>query len=520
MTDSKYDRQLRLWGADGQQRLASTHVLLVQANATGAETLKNLVLPGVQRFTILDDALVQSADVTNNFFVSHAHLNAPRAQVVTELLLEMNSDVSGSFRQADPRQVLQGEPSYFEQFDLIISTQLEADFMETLGELCWQKRIPLLLVASYGLLGYFRLQVPQHSIADAKNDPPIHELRLSRPFPALTEYAAGFDLEKLSSIEHAHVPFVVILLKAVDAWKARHGGQLPKTFPEKNEFKQLVKSMAHGPQGHEVNFEEAMDNAYKAYAPPIVPEEVSSVLATARTLTLTNETPSFWLLARGLADFVDANDGMLPITGIVPDMTASTDTYVTLQNLYVAKAKEDADQVRSHVQRHLAALQLPATYVTDVDAFCKNAYNIGVLETRSIAQEWKAADTSRVDLEEEHTTQSPLIWYFCLRAVAAFASEFRRYPGSNPAMVENDIEWVLQTAKTLAGKDSPVATWISGDHAMELTRSCEVELHNVAALMGGIASQEAIKIITQQFLPLNHTYVFNGITGTAATYEL
>lgn len=107
MSTNKYDRQLRLWGADGQQRLASTHVLLINASATGSETLKNLVLPGVQQFTILDDHDVTLADVTNNFFVSNEFLARSRAQVVTELLLEMNGDVSGSYRHANPLHVLQ-----------------------------------------------------------------------------------------------------------------------------------------------------------------------------------------------------------------------------------------------------------------------------------------------------------------------------------------------------------------------------------------------------------------------------
>lgn len=107
MSTNKYDRQLRLWGADGQQRLASAHVLLLRASATGAETLKNLVLPGVQRFTIVDDARVSRADVTNNFFVASSRIGESRAAVVTELLLEMNSDVAGVHRDADPLHLLQ-----------------------------------------------------------------------------------------------------------------------------------------------------------------------------------------------------------------------------------------------------------------------------------------------------------------------------------------------------------------------------------------------------------------------------
>ena len=46
-TDNKYDRQLRLWGSGGQKALMEANILLVNAGATGTETLKNLVLPGM-----------------------------------------------------------------------------------------------------------------------------------------------------------------------------------------------------------------------------------------------------------------------------------------------------------------------------------------------------------------------------------------------------------------------------------------------------------------------------------------
>ena len=44
--EKKYDRQLRLWGANGQNLLESSHIALVGSTATGCEVLKNLVLPG------------------------------------------------------------------------------------------------------------------------------------------------------------------------------------------------------------------------------------------------------------------------------------------------------------------------------------------------------------------------------------------------------------------------------------------------------------------------------------------
>ena len=50
--EQKYDRQLRLWGNDGQKALENASVCLINATATATETLKCLVLPGVAKFYI------------------------------------------------------------------------------------------------------------------------------------------------------------------------------------------------------------------------------------------------------------------------------------------------------------------------------------------------------------------------------------------------------------------------------------------------------------------------------------
>ena len=57
-TDDKYDRQLRLWGTHGQRLLSASHVCLLGATGAGTETLKNLILPAVGRFTIVDSEVV------------------------------------------------------------------------------------------------------------------------------------------------------------------------------------------------------------------------------------------------------------------------------------------------------------------------------------------------------------------------------------------------------------------------------------------------------------------------------
>ncbi|CAH8581574.1 unnamed protein product [Heterobilharzia americana] len=95
--DRRYDRQLRLWGDHGQYALEHAKVCLLRAGALGAEILKNLVLPGIGSFTIVDDSSVTEDDLGSNFFLSENHLGMGRAQAVTESLMELNEEVNGNY---------------------------------------------------------------------------------------------------------------------------------------------------------------------------------------------------------------------------------------------------------------------------------------------------------------------------------------------------------------------------------------------------------------------------------------
>ena len=48
----KYDRQIRLWGAQGQERIEGASVVCLGASAVMTETLKNLILPGTSSGTL------------------------------------------------------------------------------------------------------------------------------------------------------------------------------------------------------------------------------------------------------------------------------------------------------------------------------------------------------------------------------------------------------------------------------------------------------------------------------------
>ena len=49
--------------------------------------------------------------------------------------------------------------------------------------------------------------------------------------------------------------------------------------------------------------------------------------------------------------------------------------------------------------------------------------------------------------------------------------------------------------------------------AQEVARSKGGELHNISALTGGMVAQEIIKIITKQYIPIDNTCIFDGISS-------
>lgn len=93
--EKKYDRQLRLWAASGQEALENAHVLLLNSGpgVVGVETLKNLILPGVGTFTIVDESIVGEEDLGVNFFLEDTSLGKPRAEETCKLLNELNPEV-------------------------------------------------------------------------------------------------------------------------------------------------------------------------------------------------------------------------------------------------------------------------------------------------------------------------------------------------------------------------------------------------------------------------------------------
>lgn len=71
---------------------------MIGSSATSTSTLKNLVLPGIGHYTVLDSGKATQADIGNNFFLEEESLGKSRAEECVRLLGELNESVDGAAR--------------------------------------------------------------------------------------------------------------------------------------------------------------------------------------------------------------------------------------------------------------------------------------------------------------------------------------------------------------------------------------------------------------------------------------
>ncbi|CBZ53580.1 GF23890, related [Neospora caninum Liverpool] len=632
VSTDRYDRQIRIWGEHGQSELSAASVLVLGSSAAAGDVLKNLVLPGIRRFVIVDDAQVTQSDL-HNTMLNPADLGEPRAASMVRQLLELNTDVEGAAVHLSPAAYVaacetacetagaaavdnacvrrvqgcassdpQGRdasrtgpanPGEFERalpcifsFSVVIACQQPLDLVLRLSQLCGLEpvesraspdplsvphsslrngagfadataagvpetlpagtektvsynghgcrrgRVPLITVTSVGLLGLVRVCAGECCLVERKGQSEGSvDLRLFDSFPELYEFAMEYELDRLDDLAHAQVPFVVILIQALDRYRRTHRNassdscdastvKEPRLTPLPQEARGQLEAIIQGMRRHpdEVNFDEALANVYRILKPHSVSPDTAEVIEQASSPSFRPvSNVKFWTLARALAAFQRACK-KLPVQGLLPDMTSDTQSFIRLQQVYSKRAEGDCNAIKASVSMiqgdsvnhdgdvqgripggvtdsptssapvHCSqetlrgsmdsslrrrASERNGVSFDDVEKFCRNAYNLKVIRYRSLGEEFNPATVNREVYEE---------------AVAGLQME------------ESDEGIPLLPCQMVAFGGA--------------------EIHTTAAIVGGVAAQEAVKLICRQFEPINNTFIWSGIERKAEVLEL
>uniref|UniRef100_A0A6M2DU04 NEDD8-activating enzyme E1 regulatory subunit n=1 Tax=Xenopsylla cheopis TaxID=163159 RepID=A0A6M2DU04_XENCH len=508
----KYDRQIRLWGENGQSLLEQARICVINATALGCEIVKGLVLPGIGGFTIVDEKTVTEEDVGCNFFLELNSIGQSRAQACARLLLELNPDVRGDYVDESPEQLLEKNPDFFRNFNVVIATALSEKTTILLSDHLWQLDIPFIVCRSMGFIGSIRLQLKELTIVESHPDNKSSDLRLIEPFEALQKH---FQKTNLSP----KTPWIEILYHYLEIWRKSNDGHVPTTYKEKSELRDLIKA---GMTADEENYEEAIRAVNSNLGGGKATSDIRKILDDNSCINLTRKSTPFWVMAHALRKFeLKEGKGWLPVEGVIPDMTADTKSYIALQQVYKDQFNYDVEIVMKYVQDLIQELDLPVDYVTeqDVKIFCRNANSLHLVRGTKISDEYDKSTVASTVASGLENPGSLMEHYVTLRATEKFLLEYGVLPGECQVKVEPDAARLKACVSKLIS-DWGCAAIPREDLSHELCRYGGSEIHSVSAFIGGCATQEVIKIITKQFKPLHNTFIYDAITSATETLVL
>ncbi|KAF2284952.1 hypothetical protein GH714_032989 [Hevea brasiliensis] len=196
---------------------------------------------------------------------------------------------------------------------------------------------------------------------------------------------------------------------------------------------------------------------------------------------------------------VNEGGGEAPLEGSIPDMTSSTELYVNLQKIYQAKAEADYLIIEQRVKNILKKIGRDPDGIskTMIKSFCKNARKLKVCRYRLLEDEF--SNPSLPQLQKYLTDEDYSVamgFYILLRAVDRFTANYNSFPGQFDGEMDEDISRLKTTAVGLLSDLGCNGSPLTEDLINEMCRFGASELHAVAAFIGGVASQEVIKILS------------------------
>ncbi|KAL9626027.1 MAG: hypothetical protein Q9164_007960 [Protoblastenia rupestris] len=228
---------------------------------------------------------------------------------------------------------------------------------------------------------------------------------------------------------------------------------------------------------------------------------------------------------------------MLPLPGSLPDMKAQSADYIHLQNIYKRKAKSDLAEITTRVRQLETTLNRTTPIdPKEIEAFAKNAAFVKLIRGRPLLTAQLASGTLAPHELNWHESASALSIAFhmpedsLLPIYLAFLAYDYKYFQILDSRTKNlkafsvpSANMALEAITVAAGLEDMGRSVLQRkieDVLKEFERAEGAELHNIAALTGGMVAQEVIKVVTRQYVPVDNACVFDGVGSKSAVFRM
>jgi len=238
-----YDRQIRLWGLEAQQKMRNATILVFRLRGIATETIKNIVLAGIGKIIIVDSENVSEEDLGAGFFFRDEEVGVKRVDAAKPRVESLNPLVT--VEVISDTAVLEGDAldTLVSSVDLVCVTDWDRDGLIRINNVCRKFQKPFYSGGTYGLLGYIFCDLLKHDYiapdrATSKEAPKnIKNTAMYCPLgTALQHRWAGLTRKQTKELN----PAVVFTILALWDFQAKHGGQLPDEASHTSELETLA----------------------------------------------------------------------------------------------------------------------------------------------------------------------------------------------------------------------------------------------------------------------------------------
>ncbi|CEP06929.1 hypothetical protein [Parasitella parasitica] len=160
-----YDRQIRLWGLDAQQRIGKASILIAGMRALSNEICKNIALAGVASITLLDHQTVTEFDLGAQFFLTEDNIGQNRAEAAAASIRNLNPRVQVIVDQQD---IKEKSVEYFETFSAVCLIHSEYDIISKVDNIRRIVKKPFYAADVFGWFGYIFCDLTEHAYIQEK----------------------------------------------------------------------------------------------------------------------------------------------------------------------------------------------------------------------------------------------------------------------------------------------------------------------------------------------------------------
>jgi len=139
-------------------KVKSANILIAGVGGIGVEIIKNLVLSGFTRLTLIDFDVVDISNLNRNLYLKkeHAIQRQSKVEVVAKTILEQYPSLE---IQALNQSIMNFQPDFFKGFDVIFCAVDALIAREYLGTMCCIANKPMIEAGTQGFAGQVKMQI-------------------------------------------------------------------------------------------------------------------------------------------------------------------------------------------------------------------------------------------------------------------------------------------------------------------------------------------------------------------------